>query len=168
MGDQLYQPRRPLGLFRSYGRDLRTWIGKIESNYIAAIALMAAGLVCLIVSAGIAISALFFMIETRWGTYTAYATVGGAFFLLGVIGVYAGAKFFKKKFPPLPSLRRQTQSLQRSTALAAVARLLAGRKNDKAMDPVTQTLAGLAAALLIGWVAASYVRRSSGDGRGRQ
>jgi len=68
-----------IALVKSYGRDLKHWLGGLTTRYAAGAGLIAAGVVLLLVAAGVAISAGFHALEIHYGTYVAYGVVGGAF-----------------------------------------------------------------------------------------
>jgi hypothetical protein len=166
-------PFHPVSIFsgwlRSYGHELRDWIGTVEKNYVAATAFAAAGLVFLTVSFFIATAALFSILEARLGLYIAYGIVGGAFFLFGAIAAFVAAALFKRRLPPFPSARRQTDALKRSIAAPAATRFIVrGARSDPGIDPVTQIIAGVAAALLIGWIVAPHMRRLSARRKDRR
>jgi hypothetical protein len=148
------------GLIRSYTSDLRLWAANIGRNYALASAFVIAGLVCLIVGFGIATSALFSILATRYGPYTAYEVIGGAFLLLGIIGTIGGLGLFKRELPPLPRPGRPAVALKRSIALPAALRFISG---NAGADLLTQSLVGGAAVLFLGWIVAS--RRSRWEHR---
>ena len=114
-----------LTLARSYSRDLKHWLGVLTTRYAAGAGLLAAGVVFLIIAAGIATSAAFHALEVHYGTYVAYGIVGGMFLLLGVSGLAAGRVMLSRPTTPLPTPKRQFQVLKQSITAPAVAALVA-------------------------------------------
>jgi hypothetical protein len=162
MNDRL----RPIGVLkgalRSYGIDLRHWIGRVERRYITVCALALLGVSSLVGSLFIGASALFSMIEARLGLYVAYEIVGGTLLLIGLMAILGAAALLKRKLPHLPSARPHAQNFKRSVTLSAATRLAFGGAQGRSQNPTTNIIAGVAAALVIGWIAASHMSRDPG------
>lgn len=163
MNDRL----RPIGLLKgalhSYGIDLRHWIGRVERRYITVCALALLGVVSLVGSLFIGVSALFSIMEARFGLYVAYEIIGGTFLLIGLMAIVGATALLKRKLPHLPSARPHAQNFKRSVTLSAATRLAYGGAQGRSqIHPTTNIIAGVAAALLIGWIAASHMSRGSG------
>ena len=109
---------------KSYGRDLKHWFGGLTTRYAAGAGLLAAGVVLLLVAAGVAISAGFHALEIHYGTYVAYGVVGGVFLLLGVAGLVAGRMMLSRPTAPLPSPGRQFQVIKRAVTVPAITTLV--------------------------------------------
>jgi hypothetical protein len=149
-----------VALVKSYGGDLKHWLGGLTTRYAAGAGLIAAGVVLLLVAVGIAISAGFHALETHYGIYVAYGVVGGVFLLLGVAGLVAGRTMLSRPAAPLPAPGRHFQVLKRAVTVPAIATLVAqGGRRAGQMDPVSRGLAVGAAAILAAWVAANQARR---------
>lgn len=151
-------------VFTSYGNDLRSWVSSLGTRYAMAAGLMAVGAVSLILAAGIGIAAAFHALEMRYGTWIAYAVVGGAFAVIGVAGMLAGRTVLNTPAAPVPSPQRQMRALK-GTMMNAVGAQLALRGQSSQGDPVTRMLAAGAAATLIGWVAITYLQQRTGAER---
>jgi len=120
--------------------------------------LMAVGAVSLTVAAGIGIAAGFHALEMQYGTWIAYAVVGGTFAVIGAAGLIAGQTVLNRPAASVPSPQRQMQALK-GTMMKAVGAQLALRGHASQGDPVTRMLAAGAAATLIGWVAITYLQQ---------
>jgi hypothetical protein len=146
-----------ISLAKSYGRDLKHWFGGLTTRYAAGAGLLAAGVVLLLVAAGVAISAGFHALEIHYGTYVAYGVVGGVFLLLGVAGLVAGRMMLSRPTAPLPSPGRQFQVIKRAVTVPAITTLVS--HGGRRMDPVSRGLAVGAAAILLGWIAVNAAQR---------
>jgi len=151
-----------IALIKSYGRDLKHWLGGLTTRYAAGAGLLAAGVVFLVVAAGIAISACFHTLEVHYGSYVAYGVLGGVFLLLGVAGLLAGRVVLSRPAAPVPAPERQFSVLKRAITAPAIAALAspAGRRAGR-IDPLSRGLAVGAAAILLGWLAVNKVQRRS-------
>lgn len=156
-------PASPSGLLGSYVAELRGWVAQIATGYALAAAMLVAGGCSIAVAVGIGVAAVFHWLEARYGDYVAYGTLGGLFLLIGIVGVSVGVRLLGRRVPVPPRPRRQTRALKRAIALSAISRALDTRNAESGFRPdkVTQTLAGAAAAAFLGWIASSYIRRSS-------
>jgi len=148
-------------IFRSYVQDLRQWIGHQASGYALACGFLLAGALSLVVAAGIGSAAAFHALELRYGVWAAYAVVGGAFLVLGLVGLLAGRVVLARPAPAMPQPSRQVDMLKRAVAVPVAARLIAVSRTGAMAkaDPTTQVLAAGAAVMLVGWFAASRFRR---------
>jgi len=142
----------------SYAGDLRNWVSSLGTRYTMAAGLMAAGAISLIAAAGIGIAAGFHALEIRYGTWIAYAVVGGTFAVIGVAALVAGTSVLNRPAAPVPSPQRQMKALKGSM-MSAIGAQLALRGQSSQGDPVTRVLAAGAAATLLGWVAITYLQR---------
>jgi len=159
---------RPLGqtspdsswkvFFRSYGSDLRGWAGGITARYGIAVALCLAGTASLISSGAVGFAALFRWLAIIYGPNEAYAIVGGLLAFLGLLSFLIAVLLFKQSLPPLPRPHGHARQFGRSVAARAVLIPSSGRSPLRA-DATTEILAGAAAVLLIGWLAASRFDR---------
>jgi hypothetical protein len=148
-------------LATSYAGDLRNWVSSLGSRYTMAAGLMAFGAISLVVAAGIAIAAGFHALEIRYGTWSAYAVVGGTFAVVGIAALFAGRSVLNRPTAPVPSPQRQVKALKGSM-MSAIGAQLALRGQSSQGDPVTRVLAAGAAATLLGWVAITYLQRRTG------
>ncbi|PAY06746.1 hypothetical protein CK489_28205 [Bradyrhizobium sp. UFLA03-84] len=148
-------------IFRSYLADLRQWIGQVMTGYALACAFMLVGAMSLLVAIGIGVAAGFHALEVRYGIWIAYAVVGGAFLLLGLVGLVAGRVLLARPAPAVPRPSRQAAMLKRAIAVPVAARLIATSRSaaGTSADTTTQALAAGAALLLVGWFAATRFRR---------
>jgi hypothetical protein len=150
---------RPSGqrLVRSYGGDLRSWMGGIVKRYEIAAAILVGGLLALLVAIGFGIAAVFHFVALRYGENVALAGVGGFFAVLGIIGFIAGLAMLKRRIPPVPRPQRQFDEFRRSIAVPATLQLLS--RNDRvraiARDPVAQIILAVSGALALGWIVAA-------------
>ena len=156
-----------LTLARSYSRDLKHWLGVLTTRYAAGAGLLAAGVVFLIIAAGIATSAAFHALEVHYGTYVAYGIVGGMFLLLGVSGLAAGRVMLSRPTTPLPTPKRQFQVLKQSITAPAVAALVAqggqrAARNRSRVAGARDRRRGSTA----GWIAANKLQREPNSRRG--
>jgi hypothetical protein len=150
-------------LLGSYIAELNRWAGKIATGYALATASLVAGALSIAVALSIGAAALFHWLEAHYGPYVAYGTLASLFLLGGIASLTIGLRLLGQRIPPVPRPRRQARAIKCAIAAPAVARALttvyAGRATRA--DNVTQALAGAAAVALLGWIAASYVPRSS-------
>ncbi|WP_229165223.1 hypothetical protein [Bradyrhizobium altum] len=151
-------------IVRSYLADLRQWTGHLVAGYALACGFMLAGGVSLVIAIGIGVDAAFRALEMRYDIWIAYATIGGAFLVLGLLGLVMGRLLLGHPAPAVPRPSRQVDMLKRAIAVSAAARLIAtSRPGGGSADTTTQALAAAAAAMLIGWFAASRFRRRHDD-----
>lgn len=148
---------RPQKLVRSYGGDLRGWMGGIVKRYQIAAAVLVGGLLALLVAVGFGIAAVFHFVALRYGENVAIAGVGGFFAVIGIIGSVIGLALLKRRLPPVPRPRRQIDEFKRSIAVPATLQLLG--RNDRvravARDPVAQIILAVSGALALGWIVAA-------------
>jgi energy-converting hydrogenase Eha subunit A len=152
------------GLLGWYIADLNKWVAQIATGYALAVAMLIAGAFAIAVAVGVGAAACFHWLETCYGPYVAYGTLGGVFLLAGLVSVVIALRLLKRPNPPVPRPRRQARALKRASATPVVSRALTTMYtgNGTGPDKVTQALAGAAVAL-VGWIATSYARRSSRD-----
>jgi len=149
------------GFLQSYAGDLKGWTTRIVVRYVVAVALLLAAVAGLVGAISVAIAALFHWIEFTYGLNAAYAAVGGLLVCLALVSAAVAILLLKGKLPPVPRpRRRQTKAVGRS--LAAETMLAATPQRLLKTDPATEIMIGLAAACLVGWLAASRLGRSRG------
>ena len=156
---------RPSGsnLVRSYGGDLRKWAGGIARRCAVAVAVLIIGVFTALVAVGFGIAAVFHFVELRYGPNVAFASVGGFFAVIGLVGVFVGGALLKRQMPPVPRPHRQVQELKRALAGPATLHFIRSGRQASAIakDPVMQFAIGAAAALVIGWIASTGLARSN-------
>jgi hypothetical protein len=159
--------RRPglvSGLLQSYAADLKGWSTGIIIRYAVAVALLLVAAAGLIGAIAVGMAALFYWIELTYGLNTAYAAVAGLLVVLALISAGIAILLMRSKLPPIPRPKRQqTKAVGRS--LAAEAMLATTPQRILKTDPATEIMIGLAAACLVGWLAASRLGRSRGGAR---
>jgi hypothetical protein len=148
-------------LLGSYLVELKGWVARIKTGYALAATMLLAGALSIAIALGVGIAALFHWLAGLYGPYVGYGMLGGLFLLVGLVCIVVGLQRFKRPMPAIPLPRRQAQALKRAVAAPAVARLVTNAAGGSRPDKVTQALAGAAAVALLGWIATSYVRRSS-------
>ncbi|MCA6124793.1 hypothetical protein J6500_23270 [Bradyrhizobium sp. WSM 1704] len=141
----------------SYLADWRRWIGRLITSYALAGGLMLMGAVSLLIAIGIGVAAGFHAIEVRYGIWIAYAAIGGAFVLLGLLGLVIGRVLLARPAPHVPRGSRQAGMLKRAVAAPVATRLIATTRSGA--DTTTQAMAAGAVILLAAWLAASRFRR---------
>jgi hypothetical protein len=153
----------PSVLLGWYVTELKRWSAKIATGYALAAALLIAGAFLIAVALGVGVAALFHWLEAHYGPYVAYGALAGLFSLIGIVSFFSGLRLLRRPLPPVPRPRRQARALKRAIALPAASRALTSVYfgNGTRPDKVTQALACAAAVTLLGWIAASYVRRPS-------
>lgn len=151
------QPSSLSLIVSSYLADWRRWIGKMVSGYALAGGFMLIGAVSILVAIGVGVAAGFHAIELHYGIWTAYAAIGGAFALLGLLGLVIGRVLLARPAPHVPRGSRQAAMLKRAVAVPVAARLIATSRSGA--DTTTKALAAGAVILLAGWFAASRFRR---------
>jgi hypothetical protein len=147
-------------LLGSYLADLKGWLARIKTGYALAATMLLTGGLSIAIALSVGIAALFHWLAALYGPYFAYGALGGLFLLVGFLSIVVGLQRLKRPMPPIPLPRRQARVLKRAIAAPAVARLVTATGGSRP-DKVTQALAGAAAIALLGWIATSYVRRSS-------
>jgi hypothetical protein len=151
--------------FRSYILDLTEWLTHLARGYFVATALFVVGGTFIVSAFGFGVAAAVRIIQDHYGIYVAYASVGGAFLTSGMFCIVLGRVLSRR---PKPAAPRFGKVIKGSIAGPAAFRLIGISRGQGGLraDPATQALAILAAATLIGWVAASNLRREGGIGRG--
>src|ERR1700683_5036768 len=99
------------GLSGWYIADLNKWVLQIATGYALATAILVAGAFSIAIALGVAAAALFRWLETCYGSYVAYGSLGGVFLLAGVFSVIIGLRSLKRPMPPMPRPRRQARAL---------------------------------------------------------
>jgi hypothetical protein len=126
------------------------------------VAALIIGVLAALVAVGFGIAAVFHFVELRYGPDVAFASVGGFFAVIGLVGVFVGGALLNRQMPPVPRPHRQVQELKRALAVPATLHFIrSGRQSPIAKDPVMQFAIGAAAALVIGWIASTGLSRSS-------
>jgi hypothetical protein len=147
------------GFLQSYAGDLKGWTTGIVIRYVLAVALLFAATASLIGAIGVGLAALFHWLELTYGLKTAYAAVAGLLVVLGLVSIGIGVLLLKGKLPPFPRPGRQrTKAAGRSIAARAMLATTSNRGLLKT-DGATEIMIGLAAACLVGWLAASRLAR---------
>jgi hypothetical protein len=148
------------GLVYSYFFDVRAWATGLATGYAIAGSLLVLGAVCILAAVMVGLAALFQWIEVNYGTYRAFGIIGGGLILAGALCVVMGLRLIKQPKSRFPLAERQIAIAKRAVGAPALQRLNgASRPNLFSADPITEFLAGAAAVILIGWVAASRVER---------
>jgi hypothetical protein len=143
------------GFLQSYAGDLKGWTTGIIIRYVMAVALLIAAVAGLVGAISVGLAALFHWLEFSFGLNTAYAAVAGLLVLLALVSASVAVLLLRGKLPPIPRPGRQrTKAAGRSLAAKA---MLATTSNTGLLktDPATEIMIGLAAACLVGWLAAS-------------
>jgi hypothetical protein len=155
----------PGGLVSAYVGELRRWASRIGTGYAVAAVVLLIGCVSLVVSLGVATSALFTVLAARYGLTPAYGMIGGGFLLIGLVALATGLSLLKRSPPPMPSPKRQLRALPRVAVPSLVRLSTGGIEAGARANP--KVLAGLATLVLVG-IAASVMtgRRSGADDGG--
>ena len=151
------------GLLRAYASELRNWLGEIAKGYLIGGVLAIIGALALLVAIGIGFGAVFHVIELRYGTGVAFGSIGGFFAIVAICGLLGGILRFKKHLPSAPKPYRQIVDLKQFIGAQAVSSLNGNEEDAPANDPIMRILLGAAAAIAIGWMAASLARARAGD-----
>ena len=110
----------------------------------------------------VGIAALFHWIEINYGLNIAYAAVAGMLVVLALLSAGIAVVLLKGKLPPIPRPKRHhSKAAGRSLAARAMLATTSNRGLLKT-DATTEIMIGLAAACLVGWLAASRLGRSGG------
>ena len=150
------------GFLQSYAGDLKGWTTRIVIRYVVAVALLLAGVAGLVGAISVGIAALFHWLQVTYGLKIAYLAVAGLLALLAIVSAGVAVWLLKGKLPPLPRPgRQQTRAAGRSLTARAMLATTSGKGLLKT-DPATEIMIGLAAACLVGWLAASRLGRSGG------
>jgi hypothetical protein len=147
------------GLLQSYAGDLKGWTTGIIIRYAVAVALLLAAAAGLVGAIAVGIAALFYWIELTYGLNAAYAAVAGPLVVLALVSAGIAILLMRSKLPPVPRPKRQ-QTKEVGRSLAAEAMLATTPQRILKTDPTTEIMIGLAAACLVGWLAASRLGRS--------
>jgi hypothetical protein len=145
---------------RSYGGELRGWIGGLALQYATAIVLLVSAGASVLAAVGVGIAALFHWLELNYGANDAYAIVTGLLLLLGLTSALAGYLMLRRALPPVPRPASHAKALGRSVAADAMLAVSVPHKALVKADPVTEVMIGLAAACLVGWLASSRMSRA--------
>ena len=144
---------------QSYIAELRGWVGRISGRYATAAILLLSGTASVIAAIGVGLAALFHWLEANYGSIAAYGIIAGLLIFAGIIAALSGIVLLKNPLPAVPSPRQQMKAAGRSVTARA---MLAASAPDKVLikaDPITETMVGLAAACLVGWLISSRLRR---------
>jgi hypothetical protein len=137
------------------------WVKKRATSYGVAAGLLIAGVLLLVVAAGIGTAALFYFIELRYGAWPAYGVIGGSFAALGAIALSVALIMLKRQGPPVPRPPSATHLLRQAAPLMATRLASTPQSGTWRADGTTRLLATGAALLLIGWAASSPGQRRS-------
>jgi hypothetical protein len=150
------------GFLQSWAGDLKGWTTGIIIRYAVAVALLLGAAAGLVGAIAVGMAALFRFVESHYGPNTAYEALAGGLVLLALISAGVAMLLLKGKLPPIPRPGRQrTKAVGRS--LAAETMLAATPQRLLKTDPATEIMIGLAAACLVGWLAASRLGRSRNE-----
>jgi hypothetical protein len=142
-----------VGLIGRYLAKLSAWTKLRIGRYGVAFGLLAIGALMLVVAAAIGTAAGFHFLELRYGIWTAYGIVGGAFAGSAAIALIAGWVILKAKPPSMPAPPTPARLLRHAVAPIAL-RLssTAEARRTLPVDPRTGLFAAGAALLLVAWV----------------
>jgi hypothetical protein len=155
------------GFLQSWAGDLKGWTVRIAVRYVVAVALLLAAAAGLVGAIAVAISALFHWLEITYGLKAAYAAVAGLLVVLAFLSTGFAVLLLNGKLPPIPRPRRHdSKAAGRSLAARAMLATTSNRGLLKT-DGATEIMIGLAAACLVGWLAASRYGRSGGGARAK-
>jgi hypothetical protein len=149
------------GFLQSYAGDLKGWTTRIVIRYVVAIALLLAAVAGLVGAVAVGMGALFRFLESHYGPNTAYEAVAGGLVVLALVSAGIGVLMLKSGLPPIPRPRRE-KAKAAGRSLAAETMLAATPQRLLKTDPATEIMIGLAAACLVGWLAASRLGRLRG------
>ena len=148
------------GFLRSYAEDLKGWTTGIAVRYVVAVALLLAAAAGLVGAIAVGIAALFHWLEIIYGLKVAYAAIAALLVALALVSAGIAVLLLKGRLPPIPRPRRHHgKAAGRSLAARAVLATTSNRGLLKT-DGATEIMIGLAAACLVGWLAASRFGRS--------
>ena len=155
MSPKPFLPARSVGgELRAYGREVRAWSTGLLTRYIIAVSLLLAALAGLIGAIAVVLGALFHFLEMKYGTWTAYGSVGGLLILLTIVAAAVGIAKLKQEMPAPPSPQRHAKAASR-IAVAESMGALAGSGRSMAARPVLPAAIGLASVGLLGWLITS-------------
>jgi hypothetical protein len=148
------------GFLQSYAGNLKGWTVRIAVRYVVAVALLLAAAAGLVGAVAVGVAALFHWLEITYGLKAAYAAVAGLLVVLALLSAGLAVLLLKGKLPPIPRPQRQhAKTAGRSLAARAMLATTSGKGLLKT-DGATEIMIGLAAACLVGWLAASRLGRS--------
>ncbi len=148
------------GFLQSWAGDLKGWTTGIIIRYALAVALLLAAAAGLVGAIAVGAAALFHWLEITYGLKAAYAAVAGLLVLLALVSAGIAMLLLKGKLPPIPRPKRHaTKTAGRSLAARAMLATTSSKGLLKT-DGATEIMIGLAAACLVGWLAASRLGRS--------
>ena len=144
-----------IGLLRQYLGKVSGWAKLRVGRYGLAFGLLAVGVLLLVVAAAIGTAAGFDFLELRYGIWTAYGIVGGAFGGLAAVALIAGWVILKAKPPAMPAPPTPARLLRHAVAPIALRRLSSAAEGRRTLpvDPRTGLFAAGAMLLLVGWMA---------------
>jgi hypothetical protein len=140
---------------QSWAADLKGWTTAIIIRYAIAVALMLASTAGLVGAISVGIAALFHWIEIKYGLNAAYAAVAGLLVVLALLSAGIAMVLLKGKLPPIPRPKRHHG---KAAGRSLAARAMLATTSSKGLlktDAATEIMIGLAAACLVGWLAAS-------------
>jgi hypothetical protein len=159
------KPRGFSALWRSYGQDLRGWVGQLAAGYGIAAALFFGGILAVFAAMAVGAVAFFHFLEFRYGTNMAFAALGCGLLALGAILLLAGYLVMSRRVAPLPRPERQFRAARQMLVGTTIARAVTALHDPETAKPdvTTQVLLGAAAILAMGWLVASHLG-STGSG----
>jgi len=153
------KPRGFAALWGSYGRDLRGWAASLATGYGIAAALLLGGVLSVFGAIAVGATALFHVLELRYGTNVAFAALGGGLLALAAILLLAGWLMMRRRAAPLPRPDKQFRAAKQMLVGNTISRAVTALHDTEAAKPdvTTQILLGAAAIVAIGWLVASHL-----------
>jgi hypothetical protein len=153
------EPRGLSTLWRSYAADLKAWAARLATGYGIAAALLVGGMLAMFSAIAVGAIALFHFIELRYGTNTAFASLGGGLLAVSAILLLAGWLMMGRHAAPLPRPHRQFRAAKNMLVGSTVARAVTTLQRSEAARPdaMTQVLLGAAAILAAGWIVTTHL-----------
>lgn len=146
-------------LMRSYLSDLGRWAAGLSTRYIVALAVGLGGILAIFAACAVGVTALFHLIESRYGADAAYAAIGGGLAFIGIILLVLALILFRGRIPPLPRPHRQVRSARRMMVQSSAVRAIkgVGETTGARTGPAIPVLIATGATLLVGWIVGSRV-----------
>jgi hypothetical protein len=157
-------------LWRSYAMDLKAWAARLAAGYGVAVVLLVGGTLAVFAAIAVGAMALFHFMELRYGTNTAFASLGGGLFALGLVLLLAGWLMIGRKVAPLPRPHQQFGAAKQMMVGPVIARAMTTLQRSEAARPdaMTQVLLGAAAILAAGWIVTTHLGSSTPPSKARR
>src|ERR1700744_3668774 len=160
MSPKSFLPARSIGgELRAYGHRLSTWVAGLLTRYVVAVVLLLTAFTSLLGAVGVGLGALFRFLETKYGTWIAFGSIGGLLLLLALVSAGLGIAKLKAAMPPPPSPRQHAKTASRIATTEAVGALTSSGK-VLSPRPVVPAAIGLVSLGLFGWFIASRLNVS--------